>query len=114
MVKNENFQCPSERGGPEDFKNHPNFDPSTIFGGVTASQTWEHFFWDTLYETQSTLPGASPLGTASASVGLFVLLFHPLVLPPNFPTLVLQFISLVLLLLTFLHLVLPSLQTDFQ
>ena len=49
MVKNENFQCPSEREGPEDFKNHPTFDPSVIFGGVMASQTWEHFFWDTLY-----------------------------------------------------------------
>ena len=49
MVKNEKFQCPSERGGPEDFKNHPTFVPSAIFGGVMASQTWEHFFWDTLY-----------------------------------------------------------------
>ena len=43
MVKNEKFQCPSERGGPEDFKNHPTFDPSAIFGEFMASQTWEHF-----------------------------------------------------------------------
>ena len=49
MVKNEKFQCPSERGGPEDFKNHPTFVSSAFFGGVMASQTWEHFFWDTLY-----------------------------------------------------------------
>ena len=49
MVKNEKFQCPLERGGPEDFKNHLTFVPSTIFGGVMAFQTWEHFFWDTLY-----------------------------------------------------------------
>ena len=49
MVKNEKFQCPSERGGPEDFKNHPTFVPSAILGGVMASQTWGHFFWDTLY-----------------------------------------------------------------
>ena len=34
MVKNEKFQCPSERGGPEDFKNHPTFVPSAIFWGV--------------------------------------------------------------------------------
>ena len=25
MVKNEKFQCPSERGGPEDLKNPPTF-----------------------------------------------------------------------------------------
>ena len=49
MVKNEKFQCPSERGGPEDFKNHPTFVSSAIFGGAMASKTWEHFFWDTLY-----------------------------------------------------------------
>ena len=49
MVKNEKFQYPAERGEPEDFKNHPNFVPSAIFEGVMASQTWEHFFWDTLY-----------------------------------------------------------------
>ena len=49
MVKNEKFQCPSERGGPEDFKNHPTFVPSAILGGVMASQTWELFFGDTLY-----------------------------------------------------------------
>ena len=49
MVKNDKFQYLSERGGPEDFKNHPTFVPSAIFGGVMASQTWEHFFWDTLY-----------------------------------------------------------------
>ena len=40
MVKNKK----SERGGPEDFKNHPTFVPR-----VMASQTWETFFWDTLY-----------------------------------------------------------------
>ena len=55
MVKNEKFQCPSERGGPEDFKNHPSFVPSAIFWGVMASQTWEHFFWDTLYYTVSSI-----------------------------------------------------------
>ena len=44
MVKDEKFQCPSERGGPEDFKNHPTFVSIDIFGGVIASQTWEHFF----------------------------------------------------------------------
>ena len=44
MVKNEKFQCPSERGGPEDFKNHPTFVSSAFLGGVMASQTWEHFF----------------------------------------------------------------------
>ena len=43
MVKNEKFQCPSERGGPEDFKNHPTFVPGAILGGVMASQTWKHF-----------------------------------------------------------------------
>ena len=43
MVKNEKFQFPSERGGPEDFKNHPTFVPSAILGGVMASQTWKHF-----------------------------------------------------------------------
>ena len=47
-AKNEKFQCPSEREGPEDFKNQPTFVPSAILGGVMASQTWEHFFWDTL------------------------------------------------------------------
>ena len=49
IVKNEKFQCPSESWGPEDFKTHPTFVLSAIFGGVMASQTWEHFFWDTLY-----------------------------------------------------------------
>ena len=49
MVKNEKFQCQSERGGPEDLKNYPTFVPSAIFGGVMASQTWGTFFWDTLY-----------------------------------------------------------------
>ena len=44
MVKNEKFQCPSERGGPENFKNHPTFVPSAILGGVMASQTWETLF----------------------------------------------------------------------
>ena len=44
MVKNEKFQCPSERGGPEDFKNHPTFVPSAIFGGVMASQNMVNFF----------------------------------------------------------------------
>ena len=44
MVKDEKLQCASERGGPEDFKNHPTFVSIDIFGGVIASQTWEHFF----------------------------------------------------------------------
>ena len=44
MVKNEKFQCPSERGGPEDFKNHPTFVPMAIFGGVMASQNMVNFF----------------------------------------------------------------------
>ena len=44
MVKNEKFQCPSERGGPENFKNHPTFVPSAIFGGVMASQNMVNFF----------------------------------------------------------------------
>ena len=44
MVKNEKYQCPSARGGPEDFKFHPTFVSSAIFGGVMASQTWEHLF----------------------------------------------------------------------
>ena len=43
MVKNEKFKCPSERGGPEDFKNHPTFVPSAIFWEVMASQTWGTF-----------------------------------------------------------------------
>ena len=37
------FQSPSERELPEDFRNYPTFAPSAIFGGVMASQTWEHF-----------------------------------------------------------------------
>ena len=49
MVNNEKFQCPSERGGPEDFSNYPTFVPSAIFGGVMASQNMVNFFWDTLY-----------------------------------------------------------------
>ena len=44
MVKNEKFQCPSERGGPEDFSNYPTFVPSAIFGGVMASQNMVNFF----------------------------------------------------------------------
>ncbi len=44
MVKNEKFQCPSERGGPENVKNHPTFVPSAIFGGVMASQNMVNFF----------------------------------------------------------------------
>ena len=44
MVKNENFQCPSERGGPEDLKNHPTFVSKAIFGGVMASQNMVNFF----------------------------------------------------------------------
>ena len=44
MVKNEKFQCPSERGGPENFKNHPTFVPSATFGGVMASQNMVNFF----------------------------------------------------------------------
>ena len=44
MVKNEKFQCPSERGGPEDFKNHPTFVPKANFGGVMASQNMVNFF----------------------------------------------------------------------
>ena len=46
MIKNEKF--PSERGGPEDFKNHPTFVPKAILGGVMASQNMVNFFWDTL------------------------------------------------------------------
>ena len=45
MVKNEKFQCPSERVGPEDFKNYPTFVPTAIFGGVMASQNMGNFFW---------------------------------------------------------------------
>ena len=45
MVKTEKFQCPSERGGPEDLKNHPTFVPSAIFGGVMAPQNMVNFFW---------------------------------------------------------------------
>ena len=44
MVKNEKFQGPSERGGPEDFRNHPTFVPSAIFGGVMAPQNMVNFF----------------------------------------------------------------------
>ena len=44
MVKNEKFQCPSERGGPEDFKTHPTFFSSAIFQGVMASQNMVNFF----------------------------------------------------------------------
>ena len=44
MVKNEKFQCPSERRGPEDFKNYPTFVPTAIFGGVMASQNMGNFF----------------------------------------------------------------------
>ena len=44
MVENEKFQCPSERGGPEDFKNHPTFVSKAIFGGVMASQNMVNFF----------------------------------------------------------------------
>ena len=29
---------------PDDLENHPTFVQSDIFGGVMASQTWEHFF----------------------------------------------------------------------
>ena len=44
MVKNEQFQCPSERGGPDNLKNHPAFVPEAIFGGVKASQNMVNFF----------------------------------------------------------------------
>ena len=44
MVKNEKFQCPSERGAPEDFKNHPTFVSSAIFWGAMASQNGNIFF----------------------------------------------------------------------
>ena len=53
MVKNEKFQCPSERGGPENFKNHPTFVPSAIFGGVMASQNMVNFFLGHPVERQS-------------------------------------------------------------
>ena len=44
MVKNEKFQCPSESWGLEDFKTHPTFVLSAIFGGVMASQNIGNFF----------------------------------------------------------------------
>ena len=49
MIKNEKIQCLSERGGPEDFKNHPTFVPKAIFGGVMASQNMVNFFGGALY-----------------------------------------------------------------
>ena len=47
------------RGGPEDFKNQLTFVSSAIFGGVMASQTWEHFRLEilvTLYSAQPFTP----------------------------------------------------------
>ena len=44
MVKNEKIQCPSERGGPEDFKNHPTFVPSAILRGSNGLSNMGTFF----------------------------------------------------------------------
>ena len=43
MVKMKNFSA-HQKEEDEDFKNHPTFVPSAIFGGVMASQNMVNFF----------------------------------------------------------------------
>ena len=64
MVKNEKFQCPSESWGPEDFKTHPTFVLSAIFGGVTASQTWETFLGHPVVVSLGDHQGDNDIGSA--------------------------------------------------
>ena len=49
MVQIKKCQCPSVRALPEVLKTHLTLNSSVIFVGAMASQTWESFFWDTLY-----------------------------------------------------------------
>ena len=59
MVKNEEFQCPSESWVPEDFKTHPTFVLSAIFEGVMASQNMGNFFLGHPVYSVRALPGLS-------------------------------------------------------